>query len=95
LCSGGRFARPRGDRDVDASLIDPAGFMRTTGPLPRAIGQVRFPAVEVHVTNPVARYCLHHPAGVPRLRHRIRSVQLLAGAKELLQAIPHRSARPR
>jgi 3-dehydroquinate dehydratase-2 len=43
------------DGDVDAALINPAGFMRTTGPLPTAIGQVRFPVIEVHVSNPVAR----------------------------------------
>ena len=43
------------DGDVDAALINPAGFMRTTGPLPNAIRQVRFPVIEVHVSNPVAR----------------------------------------
>lgn len=43
------------DSDVDAALINPAGYMRTTGPLPTAIGQVRFPVIEVHVSNPVAR----------------------------------------
>jgi 3-dehydroquinate dehydratase-2 len=43
------------DGDVDAALINPAGYMRTTGPLPTAIGQVRFPVIEVHVSNPVAR----------------------------------------
>ena len=43
------------DRDVDAALINPAGYMRTTGPLPNAISQVRFPVIEVHVRNPVAR----------------------------------------
>lgn len=43
------------ERDVDAALINPAGFMRTTGPLRTAIGQVRFPVIEVHVSNPVAR----------------------------------------
>ncbi|MDQ3810647.1 MAG: 3-dehydroquinate dehydratase [Chloroflexota bacterium] len=41
--------------DVNAALINPAGFMRSTGPLPTAIGQVRFPVIEVHVSNPVAR----------------------------------------
>jgi 3-dehydroquinate dehydratase II len=41
--------------DIDAALINPAGYMRTTGPLPTAIGQVRFPVIEVHVSNPVAR----------------------------------------
>src|ERR1700704_5253150 len=43
------------DRDIDAALINPAGYMRTTGPLPTAIGQVRFPVIEVHVSTPVAR----------------------------------------
>jgi 3-dehydroquinate dehydratase-2 len=43
------------DGDVDAALINPAGYMRTTGPLPTAIGQVRFPVIEVHVSNPVSR----------------------------------------
>src|ERR1700730_11962434 len=43
------------ERDVDAALINPAGYMRPTGPLPTAIGQVRFPVIEVHVSNPVAR----------------------------------------
>src|SRR6516225_7209578 len=41
--------------DVGAALINPAGYMRTTGPLPNAIHQVRFPVIEVHVSNPVAR----------------------------------------
>ena len=43
------------DSDIDAALINPAGYMRTTGPLPNAIHQVRFPVVEIHVSNPVAR----------------------------------------
>ena len=43
------------DRGVDAALINPAGYMRTTGPLPNAIGQVKMPVIEVHVSNPVAR----------------------------------------
>ena len=43
------------DGDVDAALINPAGYMRTTGPLSTAIGQVRFPVIEVHVSNPAAR----------------------------------------
>jgi 3-dehydroquinate dehydratase-2 len=43
------------DGDIDAAVINPAGYGRTTGPLPTAIGQVRFPVIEVHVSNPVAR----------------------------------------
>ena len=41
--------------DVDAALINPAGYTRTSGPLPNAIHQVRFPVIEVHVSNPTAR----------------------------------------
>jgi 3-dehydroquinate dehydratase-2 len=41
--------------NIGAALINPAGYMRTTGPLPNAIHQVRFPVIEVHVSNPVAR----------------------------------------
>lgn len=43
------------DPEVIAALINPAGYMRTTGPLPNAIRQVRLPVIEVHVSNPVAR----------------------------------------
>jgi 3-dehydroquinate dehydratase-2 len=43
------------DGDTDAALINPAGYGRTTGPLPNAIHQVRFPVIEIHVSNPVAR----------------------------------------
>ena len=41
--------------DIDAAIINPAGYMRSAGPLPTAIGQVRFPVFEVHYSNPVAR----------------------------------------
>lgn len=43
------------DGNTDAAVINPAGYTRTTGPLPGAIGQVRFPVIEVHMSNPVAR----------------------------------------
>jgi 3-dehydroquinate dehydratase II len=43
------------DARLDAAIINPAGYMRTTGPLPNAIHQVKFPVIEVHVSNPVAR----------------------------------------
>ena len=41
--------------DFDGALINPAGFTTSTGPLPNAISQVRYPVIEVHVTNPTAR----------------------------------------
>ena len=43
------------DRDVDAVVINPAGFTNNTGPLPGAIEQVRYPVIEVHFTNPTSR----------------------------------------
>ena len=43
------------DGDVDAAVINPAGYTGTTGPLRAAITQVRFPVFEVHVSNPASR----------------------------------------
>ena len=42
-------------RDVDAALINPAGFTTATSPLRGAITQVRFPVIEVHASNPASR----------------------------------------
>ena len=43
------------DGDVDAAVINPAGYMMGHPGLVAAIDQVRFPTIEVHVTNPAAR----------------------------------------
>jgi 3-dehydroquinate dehydratase-2 len=43
------------DRDVDAAIINPAAYSSNTGPLRAAIAQVRYPVIEVHVSNPTAR----------------------------------------
>ena len=43
------------ERDFDAALINPAGYTTGTGPLLGAIGQVKFPVIEVHASNPTAR----------------------------------------
>ena len=43
------------DRDIDAALINPAGYTTTTGPLRSAITQVSYPVIEVHASNPTAR----------------------------------------
>ena len=42
------------DGDVDAALINPAGYSTGHPGLAGAIGQVRFPTIEVHVSNPAA-----------------------------------------
>ena len=43
------------DRQIDAAVINPAGYTTTTGPLRAAITQVGFPYIEVHASNPTAR----------------------------------------
>ena len=41
--------------EVGAALINPAGYMVGHPALVTAIGQVRFPTFEVHVSNPASR----------------------------------------
>lgn len=41
--------------DIDAALINPAGYTAGAPALVAAIGQVRFPTIEVHISNPAAR----------------------------------------
>ena len=41
--------------DVDACLINPAGYTTSSGVLRAAIAQVRFPVIEVHASNPTSR----------------------------------------
>ena len=41
--------------DFDAVIINPAGYTTGTGPLLGAIGQIKCPVIEVHVSNPAAR----------------------------------------
>jgi 3-dehydroquinate dehydratase II len=43
------------DRNIDAALINPAGYTTGSGPLRAAIAQVRFPVIEVHASNPTSR----------------------------------------
>ena len=43
------------DGNVDAAIINPAGYMIGYPGLTAAISQVRFPTIEVHVTNPASR----------------------------------------
>ena len=69
------------DGDVDAAVINPAGYTGTTGPLRTAITQVRFPVFEVHVSNPRSPgRRLDHPARVQGLGVGVRGLRLLPGA---------------
>ena len=43
------------ERQIDAAVINLAGYTTTTGPLRAAITQVGFPFIEVHASNPTAR----------------------------------------
>ena len=43
------------DREFDAALINPAGYTSGSGLLAGAISQVKFPVIEVHVSNPTSR----------------------------------------
>jgi 3-dehydroquinate dehydratase II len=43
------------DRGFDAALFNPAGFSSGYPALVAAISQVKFPTIEVHISNPVRR----------------------------------------
>jgi 3-dehydroquinate dehydratase-2 len=43
------------DQGFDAAIFNPAGFSRGYPALVAAIGQVKFPTVELHMSNPVRR----------------------------------------
>ena len=43
------------DGDVDAGLINPAGYTAGYPALGAAISQVRFPTIEIHISNPASR----------------------------------------
>lgn len=43
------------DADVDGCIINPADYMTTQGPLRAALARMKFPVVEVHLSNPSAR----------------------------------------
>ena len=43
------------DRGVDAAIINPAGYTTGYPALVAAIAQVRFPTIELHISNPARR----------------------------------------
>ena len=43
------------DGDVDAAVINPAGYTSLNGVLRAAIAQVHYPVIEVHASNPTSR----------------------------------------
>lgn len=43
------------DEGIDAAIINPSGFTRGYPALVAAIGSVKFPTIEVHISNPARR----------------------------------------
>ena len=43
------------DTGIDGAIFNPAGFSRGYPALNAAIGQVTFPTIEVHISNPIRR----------------------------------------
>jgi 3-dehydroquinate dehydratase-2 len=43
------------DRGIDAAIINPAGFTTGYPALMAAISQVKFPTIELHISNPARR----------------------------------------
>jgi 3-dehydroquinate dehydratase-2 len=43
------------DRGIDAAIINPAGYTTGYPALMAAIAQVRFPTIELHISNPARR----------------------------------------
>ena len=54
------------DAGVDGAIFNPAGFSRGYPALVAAIGQVKFPTIEVHISNPVRRGPVSDTATVSR-----------------------------
>jgi 3-dehydroquinate dehydratase-2 len=52
------------DRGFDAALFNPAGFSRGYPALVAAINQMKFPTIELHISNPVRRGPLSDTAPV-------------------------------
>src|SRR5215831_5043342 len=52
------------DKGFDAALFNPAGYSTGYPALVAAIGQVRFPTIEVHISNPVRRGSVSETARV-------------------------------
>ncbi|MBS0561444.1 MAG: type II 3-dehydroquinate dehydratase [Proteobacteria bacterium] len=50
-----RLYEAHDDPAIGGAIINPSGYMRGYPALVAAIGQVRFPVIEVHISNPARR----------------------------------------
>jgi 3-dehydroquinate dehydratase II len=79
------------DREFDGALFNPAGFGTGYPALVAAISQVRFPTIEIHISNPVRRGPVSETArashgivagfGVPGYYLALRGVRDMLAAK--------------
>ena len=68
------------DRGFDAAIFNPAGFSRGYPALIAAISQVKFPTIELHISNPMRRGSgVGDRDGEPGHGHRLRHRRLLSG----------------
>src|SRR3977135_409157 len=78
------------DRGVDAAIFNPAAFGSGYPALVAAISQVRYPTIEVHISNPIRRGPASQTAaarqGVAAGFGAPRSALALRGIKDLLAA---------
>ena len=80
------------DRGFDAALFNPAGFGTGYPALVAAIGQVRYPTIEIHISNPVRRgpvsetarvsHCMVTGFGLPGYYLALRGVKEMLAAKK-------------
>src|ERR687890_418399 len=54
------------ERDVDGAIINPAGYTTGHPALGAAIAQVKYPTIELHVSNPARRGAVSDIARVAR-----------------------------
>ena len=85
--------------DVDAAIINPAGYSIGYPVLQAAISQVRFPTIELHVSNPARRGRVSEIARVTQgsvTGYGIFGYYLaLRGLKEMLAAKPKAKPKPK
>ena len=80
------------DKGFDAALFNPAGFGTGYPALVAAIGQVRYPTIEIHISNPVRRGLVSETArvshgmvtgfGLPGYYLALRGVKEMLAAKK-------------
>jgi 3-dehydroquinate dehydratase-2 len=80
------------DKGFDAALVNPAGYSSGYPALVAAISQVKFPTIEVHISNPVRRGSVSETAkvsqgmvtgfGLPGYYLALRGVRDLLAAKK-------------